>query len=110
MFATRAALIFRGLSSCRRLHLTKVNYEEGEHPLRRTFKILGGDLIRAKDKLLQRPTSKALDLFPTHVDILILGGGAMGTSIAYWLKEKSGSHGMSVVVIEKDTTVRMSII
>lgn len=42
--------------------------------------------------------------FPKHADIVIIGGGAIGSSVAYWLKEKSGFEGLRVVVIEKDTT------
>lgn len=42
---------------------------------------------------------------PNHVDIVIIGGGAMGSSIAYWLKEMSGEHGLRILVVEKDPTV-----
>lgn len=44
------------------------------------------------------------DLFPSHVDICIIGGGAIGSSIAYFLKEKA-AHGLNICVLEKDKSV-----
>ncbi|KAJ6634451.1 FAD-dependent oxidoreductase domain-containing protein 1, partial [Pseudolycoriella hygida] len=43
--------------------------------------------------------------FQSHCDVLIIGGGGVGASIAYWLK-KRGGHGLNVVVIEKDPTYK----
>ena len=40
-----------------------------------------------------------------HVDVLIVGGGAMGSSTAYFLKKKEPA--VDIVVIERDSTVRM---
>jgi len=45
------------------------------------------------------------DDFQTHCDVLVIGGGGVGSSIAYWLKEKA-RDGLNVVVVEKDDTVR----
>lgn len=42
--------------------------------------------------------------FQTHCDVLIVGGGGVGSSIAFWLK-KRGHVGLNVVVVEKDPTV-----
>lgn len=44
--------------------------------------------------------------FPSDVDICIIGGGAIGSSIAYFLKEKA-KHELNIVVVEKDKTVSM---
>lgn len=43
--------------------------------------------------------------YPCHADVVIIGGGAMGSSAAYWIKKIAG-EGLSVVVIEKDPRVR----
>ncbi|CAH1962340.1 unnamed protein product [Acanthoscelides obtectus] len=44
--------------------------------------------------------------FPRFCDVVIIGGGAMGSSIAYWLKEKTGVDGIRVVVVEEDNTYK----
>ncbi|XP_029282621.1 LOW QUALITY PROTEIN: FAD-dependent oxidoreductase domain-containing protein 1 [Cottoperca gobio] len=42
---------------------------------------------------------------PERADIVIVGGGVMGWSIAYWLKQKERVRGgVKVVVVEKDST------
>lgn len=46
------------------------------------------------------------NVIPTRCDVLIIGGGAIGSSIAYWLKQKVYREEFNVVVIEKDPTVR----
>ncbi|XP_012528848.2 FAD-dependent oxidoreductase domain-containing protein 1 isoform X2 [Monomorium pharaonis] len=44
------------------------------------------------------------NVIPTQCDVLIIGGGAIGSSIAYWLKQKVYNKEFNVVVIEKDPT------
>ncbi|KYN17919.1 FAD-dependent oxidoreductase domain-containing protein 1 [Trachymyrmex cornetzi] len=51
------------------------------------------------DKLWGRP-----QVIPSTCDVLIIGGGAIGSSIAYWLKQKVYREEFSVVVVEKDPT------
>lgn len=47
---------------------------------------------------------------PERADIVIVGGGVVGWSIAYWLKKKERVHGaLQVVVVEKDLTVRIPV-
>ena len=47
------------------------------------------------------------NLPPERADIVIVGGGVMGWSIAYWLKQKERVRGgVKVVVVEKDPKVR----
>ncbi|KAG8434642.1 hypothetical protein GDO86_012850 [Hymenochirus boettgeri] len=42
---------------------------------------------------------------PERADIVIVGGGVMGWSIAYWLKQKENRRGaLRVVVVERDPT------
>ncbi|KAG6446280.1 FAD-dependent oxidoreductase domain-containing protein 1 [Manduca sexta] len=40
-------------------------------------------------------------VYPEHADIVIIGGGLIGVSTAYWLNTRAG-EGISVVVLEKD--------
>lgn len=42
--------------------------------------------------------------FQTHCDVLVIGGGGVGSSVAYWLK-KQARGGLNVVVVERDPTV-----
>ncbi|KAK2881952.1 FAD-dependent oxidoreductase domain-containing protein 1 isoform X1 [Channa argus] len=45
------------------------------------------------------------NLPPERADIVIVGGGVMGWSIAYWLKQKERiQRGLKVVVVERDLT------
>lgn len=39
--------------------------------------------------------------------MVVAGGGVLGWSVAYWLKTlENRRHGMRVVVVERDPTVR----
>ena len=44
---------------------------------------------------------------PKESDIIIIGGGAIGLSVAYWLKKRN-PEGFSLTVIERDPTVSES--
>ena len=44
---------------------------------------------------------------PRETDALIIGGGAIGSCVAYWLK-RDHPKGISVTVVEKDLCVRSS--
>ncbi|NWV19155.1 FXRD1 protein, partial [Origma solitaria] len=44
---------------------------------------------------------------PDEADVVVVGGGVVGWSVAYWLKVLEGSwrqHGMRVLVVERDPT------
>lgn len=46
-------------------------------------------------------------IFPSHCDVLIIGGGAIGSSIAYFLKDRA-REGLRIAVLEKDSTYEMA--
>lgn len=97
------------LTSKRCFHQTKVLYEERENPIWRTFRILKEDIQIAKSMIMNEKCDDLLyeRAFPRYVDALIIGGGAMGSSIAYWLKERTLRGRLNVAVIEKDPSVNM---
>lgn len=45
--------------------------------------------------------------FPKEVDILVIGGGIMGSSVAYWLKQRA-PESFSLAVVERDLTYSRS--
>lgn len=77
--------------------------KRGEHPILRTIRILSDDLKNLTR--IKEHSRRIKEMFPRHVDVVIIGGGAMGSSIAYWLKEKSSREALDVVVLEKDLSV-----
>ncbi|XP_047987213.1 FAD-dependent oxidoreductase domain-containing protein 1-like [Leguminivora glycinivorella] len=70
---------------------------ESKNPFKRTW-----DTISKELPALFGLNNK-ISNYPEHADIVIIGGGYIGSSVAYWLKTKA-SHGLSVVVLEKDPT------
>ncbi|CRK94290.1 CLUMA_CG007805, isoform A, partial [Clunio marinus] len=100
-----------------------------EHPVSRTGRVLKDDMIRIKNwtmekyNIMTRKTERktyaapihTIDnfiqnreretMFQTHCDVLVIGGGGIGSSIAYWLKKRA-AEGLNVVVVEKDPTYK----
>ncbi|XP_055634547.1 FAD-dependent oxidoreductase domain-containing protein 1 [Toxorhynchites rutilus septentrionalis] len=84
-----------------------------QNPISRTMKLLGNDMKNLKEFLLPSQQEKdstdsyleryRREDFQNHCDVLVIGGGGVGSSIAYWLKKRARS-GLNVVVVEKDST------
>lgn len=65
------------------------------HPIKRALDIAG--ITGRNDPYVQKNIG-----FPRHSDIVIIGGGVMGCSIAYWLKQRGHDNGLNIVVVERD--------
>nr|CAI5844238.1 unnamed protein product [Callosobruchus analis] len=109
MFKAIAGQTCRIASSSRKLHRTcqLLKENQSENPIMRTLRILGEDI-----KMKRRPVNEE-DYriminreFPRYADVVIIGGGAIGSSVAYWLKERSSIDGIRVVVLEEDSTYK----
>ncbi|XP_058452207.1 FAD-dependent oxidoreductase domain-containing protein 1 [Malaya genurostris] len=83
-----------------------------ENPIKKTLKILGSDMRSVKNFIFPKSTKTSSDDylekyrredFQSHCDVLVIGGGGVGSSIAYWLKKRA-RDGLNVVVVEKDPT------
>lgn len=60
---------------------------------------------KLKQRFQEVVDSNATDnIFQSHCDVVIIGGGGVGSSVAFWLKSKA-RKGLNVVVIERDPTV-----
>ncbi|XP_013097953.2 FAD-dependent oxidoreductase domain-containing protein 1 [Stomoxys calcitrans] len=102
----------------------KSNNVKGENPMSRTFNILKSDLNKVKnffkpnnhsssssEELSEEEKLKRFeggsyydgtDIFPSHCDVVVIGGGGVGSSVAYWLKQRA-RDGLNVVVVERDS-------
>ncbi|XP_075211393.1 FAD-dependent oxidoreductase domain-containing protein 1-like isoform X2 [Lycorma delicatula] len=85
-------------------------YDEGdkETPIGRTLRILKRSFGEVKEYLDDPDRRYAKKkIFPSYCDILVIGGGAIGSSISYWLKQRA-LDGLRVVVVDKDSTYQQS--
>lgn len=64
-------------------------------------------LLRNIKKKIDFKTFTTGNITSFSTDVLIIGGGAIGSSSAYWLKEKAATlnKNLHVLVVEKDPTV-----
>lgn len=107
---------FNGLTSINNSQLIALNkiscknYSSKEiddplYPYKRAMNILKSDMKELVNRLDGLPSDRNPELeLPDECDILIIGGGVIGSSIAYWLKQRALS-GLNVVVLEKDSSV-----
>lgn len=65
-----------------------------------------------KDSLVVRDVDDILiewmdrpPILPENCDVVIIGGGVIGSSIAYWLKQRVYTSDFKVIVVEKDPMV-----
>ncbi|XP_041978619.1 FAD-dependent oxidoreductase domain-containing protein 1 [Aricia agestis] len=72
---------------------------QNQNPFKKTLDAFRYDVSSINDT----PTYK----YPEHADIVIIGGGFIGSSTAYWLKQRAG-EGLSVVILDKDLTFKNS--
>ena len=89
--------LLRIVSRNRRINGVR-HYARNHNPFTKTLNILANDMpsfLSSKDKPM---------VYPEHADVVIIGGGFIGSAVAYWLKKRT-AEGLSVVVLEKDFTV-----
>ena len=120
--------IINRASFCSKKSKSSDDYEipKPQHPFNRTINILGNDMKSLKNNVESfisrfnktreiarrdvRASSKYhYEIFPEHCDIAIIGGGVIGSSIAYWLKQRV-PHAITVTVVEKDPTVNQNVL
>ncbi|XP_076066894.1 FAD-dependent oxidoreductase domain-containing protein 1-like [Oratosquilla oratoria] len=81
--------------------------EHYENPFLKTLGVMKDDvkgfLKNIKNMGQEEEDATPAKIFSEHCDVLIIGGGAIGSSIAYHLKERA-LGGLHIVVIEKDPT------
>lgn len=73
-------------------------YTTRKNPFVKTWNTLSNDMLIKKRAV-----------YPEHADVVIIGGGFIGSSVGYWLKTRAGS-GLSVVILEKDLSVSINSI
>ncbi|CAH0603230.1 unnamed protein product [Chrysodeixis includens] len=69
-------------------------YAKDDNPIRKTMNILSNDIpqfMGLKEKII----------YPEHADIVVIGAGFIGASVAYWLRKRAGD-GLSIALIDKD--------
>ncbi|CAK9822143.1 FAD-dependent oxidoreductase domain-containing protein 1 [Anthophora retusa] len=88
--------------------ITKKLIEKGKDSGTITLKKLKDSLVSTKDSLAVKDDNILVEwmgkppIIPRQCDVVIIGGGVIGSSIAYWLKKRVYSEDFRVFVIERD--------
>ncbi|KAL0267038.1 UNVERIFIED_CONTAM: hypothetical protein PYX00_009411 [Menopon gallinae] len=86
-----------------------------EKPMDRIARVHNYDMVRVKEKVMTRlgfefePQLHKYYNGPTWADVVIIGGGAIGSACAYWIKKKA-SEGVRVVVLDRDMSYKSAAI
>ncbi|XP_059059425.1 FAD-dependent oxidoreductase domain-containing protein 1-like [Achroia grisella] len=80
-------------------NISNLRHYRKDNPFVKTWKVI------AKDAPEFLGINKKKPVYPEHVDIVIIGGGFIGSATAYWLKRRA-ADGLSIVVLEKDITYK----
>lgn len=92
--------------------LWETEFEE-EDPYARTYRVMNKQMRELKNRILFWRDSSPVDRdewgvdstnLHTHVDVVIIGSGAIANSAAYWIKQRAGES-LSTLVIEPETKV-----
>ncbi|CAB3375676.1 Hypothetical predicted protein [Cloeon dipterum] len=115
----RKLLEARQPASLRKAYATNLPGEDGFDPVKRTLSVLKRDIVRLRKQigdffgLEPHSTSPTRDIdephqfysWQSHCDVLIIGGGVVGCSIAFFLLENFPGS-MNVTILEKDPTYK----
>ncbi len=103
----------------------KYYYPPGKYPIRRMWEVLKVDFRRVRRRYLEAKYDayrrKGIvshpwrdifqhELIPAETSFLIIGGGIMGSMVAFWIKQRVRDEDLKVVVIERDESVRLKSI
>lgn len=98
----------------------KYYYPPGKFPIRRMLEVLKVDMRRVRRRyleakydayrrkgLLSHPWRDIFqyELIPAETSFLIIGGGIVGSMVAFWIKQRVRDEDLRVVVIERDESV-----
>lgn len=119
--------LYRTISTTPRLNYDEYDdkkwFEPGETPWERTKQVFKTDWKRmvrryktAKDSPYQRDNivervyrdPMEHELIPYENTFLIIGGGLVGSAIAWWIKQRSRDEDLRVTVVEADSTVKFA--
>ena len=81
---------------------TYVSNRPIENPMERSLDQLHLDKTKMKSKFY-------IEGYLAYYDVVIIGGGAMGCSVAFWLAQRFQKDGMNILVVERDPQVHQNL-